>query len=212
VPFGLVLGADGSKFKSRAGETVKLSDLLDEAVERAAAVVAEKSTDLGPDEQAAVARAVGIGAIKYADLANDRVKDYKFDWDRMLAMDGNTAPYLQYAQARIRSIFRRAAAEGGGGSDGGEVVISEEAERNLVLELLGFDTAVRSVIEYLQPHRLCQYLFDLAQAFTSFYETCSVLGAPSPELRASRLRLCELTASTLETGLTLLGIESPARM
>jgi arginyl-tRNA synthetase len=197
---------------------VKLIDLLDEAVQRSAAVVAAKSPELDAAAQAAVARAVGIGAVKYADLANDRLKDYVFDWERMLSLDGNTAPYLQYAVARIRSIFRRAAAEGAvpagaavAGS-GGPVVIGEPAERALALELLSFDAAVQATASLLQPHRLATYLFDLAGTFTRFYEQCPVLRADTPDQRRSRLVLCDLTARVLERGLGLLGIEAPERM
>lgn len=208
VPFGLVLGDDGRRFRSRSGESVKLSDLLDEAVERAAAAVAAKNPDVSDDDRAAIARTVGIGAMKYADLSNDRVKDYVFDWDRMLAFEGNTAPYLQYAHARIRSIFRRA--EGAGA--GSVVVLREDAERDLALQLLSLPSVVLATAEHLQPHRLCTYLFETASTFTTFYEKCPVLRAESEELRSSRLALCELTARTLALGLSLLGIEAPDRM
>ncbi|MGQ0520260.1 MAG: arginine--tRNA ligase [Actinomycetota bacterium] len=210
VAFGAVLGPDGRPFKTRAGATVKLLDLLEEAIERAGAVVAEKSPDLDADTRAAVARAVGVGAVKYADLSSDRAKDYVFDLGRMLAMDGNTAPYLQYAHARIRSIFRKGGAEAAVGT--GPVTVAEPAERALALGLLGFEGVVRSTADSLQPHRLATYLFDLASAFTAFYEHCPVLKAPTPELRASRLVLADLTARTLRQGLGLLGIEAPERM
>ena len=209
VAFGSILGADRRMFQTRAGGTVRLVDLLDEAVQRAAAVVAEKSPDLDAAHRAEVARAVGIGAVKYADLSNDRIKDYVFDWDRMLAMDGNTGPYLQYAHARIRSIFRRA---GETAPETGGIAVREPAERALALGLLSFDGAVQATAELLQPHRLCAYLYDLASAFTTFYETCPVLRAPTDEQRRSRLVLCELTARVLETGLGVLGIEAPERM
>ena len=211
VKFGLVLGPDGQRLRARSGESVKLAALLDEAVERAAGVVAEKSPDLSDQEAAAVARAVGIGAVKYADLSSDRVKDYVFDWDRMLAMEGNTGPYLQYAIARIRSIFRRTEQDAGVPLDG-PVVIIHPAERELALGLVSFEEAILSSAQFLQPHRLCTYLFGLASTFTSFYEHCPVLRAESEELRASRLRLCDLTARTLTLGLDLLGIEAPQRM
>jgi arginyl-tRNA synthetase len=210
VAFGMVLGPDNRPFRTREGGTVRLKDLLDEAVQRAAAVVADKAPELSPEEAAAVARAVGMGALKYADLSNDRVKDYVFSWDRMLSFDGNTAPYLQYAHARICSIFRRAGV--GVDSARAAVTITAPAERALVLALLGFEPAVRSVGETLEPHRLCTYLFDLASAFTTFYEQCSVLGAESESVRESRLALCGLTARTLSVGLGLLGIETPERM
>jgi len=207
VGFGAILGPDGRPFRTRAGDTVKLADLLDEAVMRADGLVAEKNPALAGDERAAVARAAGIGAVKYADLANDRIKDYAFDWARMLAMDGNTAPYLQYAHARVRSIFRRAE-----GVSGSEVLIGHPAERVLGLYLLGFGDTVSLVAGTLQPHRLCTYLFELAQAFTAFYEACPVLRAETDETRRSRLSLCAASAGVLAQGLGLLGIEAPERM
>lgn len=221
APFGSVVGPDGRPFRTRAGDAVKLSDLLDEAVERAAAVVREKSPHLPAEEQARVAEAVGIGSVKYNDLVSDRVKDSVFDWDRMLSREGNTAPYLQYAHARIRSIFRRAGAspaEQGGPAGRAEpdnsaarMIIQTPEERSLALGLLGFQAAVESTAEHLQPHRLCAYLFDLASTFTAFYEACPVLRTDA-ETRRSRLALCELTAATLQTGLNLLGIDAPERM
>src|SRR4051794_36652165 len=210
VSFGTILGDDGRPFKTRSGDTVRLIDLLDEAELRAAAVV-EARSELSAEERAAVARAVGIGAVKYADLSNDRVKDYVFDWDRMLAMEGNTAPYLQYAQARIQSIFRRAEGEGATARFDGHAV-DHPAERALALQLLSLGSAVEAVADTLQPHRLCTYLFETAQAFTTFYEQCPVLRADTAEQRANRLALCDLTANVLRLGLNLLGIESPDRM
>ncbi|MBW3555953.1 MAG: arginine--tRNA ligase [Actinobacteria bacterium] len=212
VPFGSILGQDRKMYKTRSGDSVRLIDLLDEAVERAAAKVAEANPDLDAPTRERVASLVGIGAVKYADLASDRIKDYVFDWDRMLAFEGNTGPYLQYAHARIRSIFRRAEASGAGGRPPGEVVVSEPAERALVLQLLGLDEVVAAVAESLQPHRLCTYLFEVASAFTTFYEQCPVLRAPDAAVRGSRLALCELTARTLALGLGLLGIDAPDRM
>ncbi|MDQ3756251.1 MAG: arginine--tRNA ligase [Actinomycetota bacterium] len=210
VAFGTILGPDNRPFKTRTGDTVRLAGLLDEAVERAARVVAEKSPGLSEEEQMRVAVAVGVGAVKYADLSNDRVKDYVFDWDRMLAMDGNTAPYLQYAHARIQSILRKAEVDLGVSS--GAALVEHPAERALALALLSFDGAVQQTAELLQPHRLCTYLFELASAFTAFYEACPVLRAESDEVRASRLLLCEVTASVLRNGLGLLGIDTPDRM
>jgi arginyl-tRNA synthetase len=210
VMFGSMLGADKKMYKTRSGQTVKLTDLLDEAVERALSAVEQKNPDLDPPVRAAVAERVGIGAIKYADLSSDRIKDYVFDWDRMLAFEGNTGPYLMYAHARIRSILRKAAEGGAAQSDA--VCIEHDAERRLAIELLGFDGALTSVDATLQPHRLCTYLYDLATAFTAFYENCPVLRADTDDLRASRLGLCELTAGVLSTGLELLGIEAPDRM
>jgi arginyl-tRNA synthetase len=210
VPFGNVLGPDRKMFKTRSGDTVRLEDLLDEAVERAAAQVEDKSPDLPAETKAAVAKAVGIGALKYADLSSDRIKDYVFDWDRMLSFDGNTAPYLQYAHARIRSIFRRVGIDRAQVSD---VVptLDTPQERTLALRVLGFDAAIRETLERWAPHRLCTYLFDLASDFTEFYEACPVLRSEEP-LRSSRLALCDVTACVLASGLGLLGIEAPERM
>ncbi len=210
VPFGTILGANNRPFKTREGGTVRLRDLLDEAVSRADAVVAEKNPDLPPDERATVARAVGIGALKYADLANDRVKDYVFSWDRMLALQGNTAPYLQYSYTRIRSIFRKV--ETPRETYPGGIRIVEPAERAVGLKLLGFGSTVASVADSLEPHRLCTYLYELASAFHAFYEACPVLTAGTDQERASRLALSDLTSRVLRTGLELLGIEVVERM
>jgi arginyl-tRNA synthetase len=209
VAFGSVLGEDRKMLKTRSGASVKLQDLLDEGIERAAVAVAERS-DLPADERVAIAHAVGIGAIKYADLSVDRVKDYVFDWDRMLAFDGNTAPYLQYAHARICSVFRKAEV------DRTSVrrvvpVLGEPQERALALALLQFDGAVQAAVESYHPHKLCTYLFDLAQTFTAFYEACPVVRAEQ-DVRSSRLALCDLTARVLAQGLDLLGIEALERM
>lgn len=211
VQFGSVLGADRKMYKTRSGASVKLSDLLDEAVERAAATIAERNPELVGDERDAVARAVGIGAIKYADLSSDRVKDYVLDFDRMLAFEGNTGPYMQYAHARIRSIFRRGEIDPST-LDAEALSLGQPQERALAMALLGFEPTVRATAESCQPHRLCTYLFDLAQTFTSFYEACPVLKADDEATRASRLVLCDLTARTLATGLGLLGIDAPDRM
>ena len=207
VPFGNVLGEDKKMLRTRSGETFRLSDLIDEAIERADQAVADKNPDIVGDERRAVAEAIGLGAVKYADLSNDRVKDYVFSFDRMLAFEGNTAPYLQYAHARINSILRKA------NSPAGTIVLGEPQERALALALVGFDGAVWDTIDKLGPHRLCTYLFELAQAFTAFYEACPVLkdGVP-PSVRASRLALCSLTADILNIGLGLLGITAPERM
>jgi arginyl-tRNA synthetase len=209
IGFGSVLGPDGKILRTRAGGSVKLGALLDEAVMRAAAVVAEKNPSLDEATRAQVARAVGMGAVKYADLSTDRTKDYVFDFGRMLSFDGNTAPYLQYAHARIRSIFRRASAEPPHGL--AMVKVSERAERHLALELLAFGPAVATVSETLDFHTLAHYLFGLATAFSSFYEQCHVLRTEGA-IRDSRLVLCDLTARTLAKGLDLLGIEAPAQM
>jgi arginyl-tRNA synthetase len=209
VAFGSILGADKKMFKTRSGETVRLVDLLDEAVQRARQVIAEKNPDLDAATREDVARAVGIGAVKYADLSSDRIKDYVFDWARMLAFEGNTAPYLQYAHARIRSIFRRGEATV---PEAGALVIAAPAERALALSILGFGEVVREVAETLQPHRLCTYLYGLSSAFSTFYEQCPVLKAKAEEERRSRLSLCDLTARVIARGLDLLGIEAPERM
>ncbi|HET9732391.1 MAG TPA: arginine--tRNA ligase [Acidimicrobiales bacterium] len=209
VAFGTILGPDGRPFRTRAGDTVKLSALLDEAVARAARVVDERSRDLSDPEKAEVAEAVAVGSLKYNDLSSDRVKDEIFDWDRMLATEGNTAPYLQYAHARIQSIFRRAETDV---PDAAPIHIAEPAERDLALAVLGFGAAVEAAAEGYAPHRLCAYLFDLASTFTRFYETCPVLRTPDPAVRASRLMLCRVTADTLRTGLGLLGVDAPQRM
>jgi len=213
VGFGSVLGTDGKLLRSRSGETIKLSELVDEAISRAEALVAEKNPELGQAATDDVARMVGIGAIKYADLSNDRIKDYVFDWQRMLSFEGNTGPYLQYAHARIRSIFRRSLAGTGGtaASTTAEIVVTEPAERALALQLLEFEPVVTTVAETLEFHRLAVYLYGVATAFTGFYEQCPVLRVDEP-LRSSRLALCDLTARVLSQGLDLLGIAAPERM
>ncbi|MGH3712929.1 MAG: arginine--tRNA ligase [Micromonosporaceae bacterium] len=210
IGHGSILGADGKILRTRAGVSVKLVDLLREAVDRAGAIIAAKDPDLDEATRAEVARAVGIGAVKYADLSTDRVKDYTFDYKRMLAFDGNTAPYLQYARARICSIFRRSGKIPPADID--TLVITEPAERALALQLLAFSDVVADVAETLDFHKLAQYLYNLATAFTGFYETCPVLKAEDNEVRRSRLALCDLTARTLARGLDLLGIEAPDQM
>jgi len=210
VSFGSVLGPDRKMLKSRSGDPLKFIDLVTEAVARADEAVAAKNPDLPADERARVARMVGIGAVKYADLSTDRVRDYVFDWERMLSFDGNTAPYLQYAHARICSIFRRAGIDR---STIASVAISivEPQERELALRILGFESAVFDTIERYSPHRLCTYLYELATAFTAFYEHCPVLKADDVT-RASRLALCDLTARVMNRGLGLLGIDTPEQM
>jgi arginyl-tRNA synthetase len=207
--FGSVLGADKKMFRTRGGDTIRLMDLLDEAASRAAAAVREKNPDLDEATARAVAAAVGVGAVKYADLSSDRIKDYVFDYDRMLAFEGNTAPYLMYAHARIRSIFRKA---GETPPEGAAFTLADPAERALALELLRFGAAVEDVAATLEPHRLCGYLYDLAGAFTTFYERCPVLRADDAPTRRSRLALCDLSARVLAKGLDLLGIEAPDQM
>ena len=210
VAFGSVLGSDRKMLRSRSGEAVKLVELLDEAVQRADASIREKNPELDAEVRERVARQIGIGSVKYADLANDRVKDYVFDWERMLSFDGNTAPYLQYAHARICSIFRRAG-ESRTSVRGVVPIVEHPAERALALALLRFDSAVHDALDRFSPHRLCTYLYDLASTYTTFYEHCPVLKADG-ELRASRLALCDLTARVLERGLGMLGIGAPEQM
>ncbi|KKK05816.1 arginine--tRNA ligase [Micromonospora sp. HK10] len=208
VGFGSILGPDGRMLRSRAGESVKLVGLLEEAVARATALARERNPELGEAEAAEVGRAVGIGAIKYADLSSDRHKDYVLDWERMLSLDGNTAPYLQYAYSRIRSIFRRAAVPV---RPDAPVSLTEPAERALAFELVDFAAVVTEVERSLEFHHLAGYLYRLAAAFSAFYERCPVLRADGP-VRESRLVLCDLTGRVLRQGLHLLGIRSPERL
>jgi arginyl-tRNA synthetase len=203
-----VTGADGRRLKTRTGEQIKLITLIDEAVERAAKVIADRYDD--PVQRDEIADAVGIGALKYGDLSVARDSSYTFDFDRMLALNGNTGPYLQYATARIRSIFRRAGLEPGAAT--GPIHFTEEAERALALAMLGFAAVLSQAAQTAEPHVLAAFLFEVASAFTTFYEQCPVLGAPSPESRASRLALSALTLRILITGLGLLGIPVPERM
>ncbi|RMH27295.1 MAG: arginine--tRNA ligase [Planctomycetota bacterium] len=216
--FGTVLGEDGRPFKTRSGENVRLSDLLDEAVRRAGDAVAQKNPDLPEGERAAVAEAVGIGAVKFADLATDRIKDYVFSFDRMLAFEGDTGPYLQYALVRVRSILRKAQEELGvepaslTGPDAPPIVITEPDERALALALLRFGSTLAGAAESLQPHRLCAYLLSLASAFSGFFQTCPVLRAPDEAARRSRLRLTALTGAVLTAGLETLGVTPLDRM
>jgi len=213
VFFGSVMGEDGKPFKSRSGDTVKLADLLDEAIARALAIVESKNPNLPATEKSEIARVIGIGAVKYADLSNDRVKDYVFSWERMLSFDGNTAPYLQNAYVRIQSIFRKAglAPETLLDSDV-DFEFAETAERALALKLLQYPDAIAGVARSLEPHRLCNYLYDLATAYHQFYEKCPVLIAETETLKLSRLRMSALCATILKAGLSLLGIEVIQRM
>lgn len=208
VSFGSVLGEDGRMLRTRSGDSVRLIELLDEAVQRAAAVIAERS-ELPEADRSGVARAVGIGAVKYADLSGARDKDYVFAWDRMLAMEGNTSVYLQYANARIRSILRRADASGY--RPGSAIAVREPAERALAIALLRLPAAVAATDRGHSPHTLCGYLHELATAFSGFYESCPVL-ADTTGHRASRLALAELTSRALVLGLDLLGIEAPGKL
>jgi arginyl-tRNA synthetase len=210
VPFGLVMGTDGKKLASRTGGAVHLNDLLIEAVERADAIVAEKSPNLSEDERAEVSKMLGIGAIKYADLSTDRNNNYTFEWEKMLSFDGNTAPYLQYAHARICSIFSKDEIDRNSISNA-EIILTHEREIALARALIKFPEALDSACSSHSPHKLATQLHNIAQAFGSFYEVCTVLNAED-STKLSRLALCDLTARTLQTGLDLLGIDSPHRM
>ena len=204
--FGTMLGEDGKPFKTRSGGTIRLSDLLDDAIVRARRVVDEKSPELPEAERTEIARAVGIGAVKYADLSTTRQRDLLFSFDRMLALNGNSAPYLMYACTRAASIVAKA-----GVASREVTVLDEAAERALVVKLSAFGDVLREVEVTLEPHRLCNYLYELAGVYTAFYDACPVLKAEG-DVRSSRVALCALTAETLETGLGLLGITVPSRM
>ncbi|MEQ9022521.1 MAG: arginine--tRNA ligase [Pseudomonadales bacterium] len=210
--YGTIMGEDGKPFKTRSGDTVKLSDLLNEAVDRARNLLQSKNTDLNDTEIQEIAEAVGIGAVKYADLSKTRTNDYVFDWDSMLSFDGNTAPYLQYAYTRIRSILRRAEVDETELA-GYEFAIQHPEERSLALAITGFADVVEQVGDRAMPHELCNYLFDLSGRFMGFYESCPILKSDvSPEDRQSRLRLASLTSRVLRQGLDLLGIQTLERM
>ncbi len=209
--FGMMLGKDGKPFKTRAGGTVKLSDLLDEALERARRLVAEKNPDMPADELEKLANAVGIGAVKYADLSKNRTTDYVFDWDNMLAFEGNTAPYMQYAYTRVLSVFRKAGIEESALLNA-PVMIAEDREAQLAARLLQFEETLTVVAREGTPHVMCAYLYDLAGLFSGFYEHCPILSAESEAVRNSRLKLALLTAKTLKLGLDTLGIETVERM
>ena len=209
--FGMMLGKDGKPFKTRAGGTVKLADLLDEALERARRLVAEKNPDMPADELEKLANAVGIGAVKYADLSKNRTTDYIFDWDNMLAFEGNTAPYMQYAYTRVLSVFRKADIDESA-LVAAPVVIIEDREAQLAARLLQFEETLTVVAREGTPHVMCSYLYDLAGLFSGFYEHCPILSAESEETRNSRLKLALLTAKTLKLGLDTLGIETVERM
>jgi arginyl-tRNA synthetase len=206
---GMVQGTDGNRLRTREGDTVKLSALLTEGIERAAAILNEiDGLDAAAKDE--IAEDVGIGAIKYADLSTARDSAYVFDWDRMISFRGNTGPYLQYATTRIRSIFRRAGIAEAGVR--GPVEVSAPAERELALKLLAFGAVITSVAEAAEPHRLCGYLFEVASLFTAFYEQCPVLKAEDEATRQARLALCAVTSRVLTVGLGLLGVPVPERM
>ncbi|HHW9047888.1 TPA: arginine--tRNA ligase [Salmonella enterica] len=209
--FGMMLGKDGKPFKTRAGGTVKLADLLDEALERARRLVAEKNPDMPADELEKLANAVGIGAVKYADLSKNRTTDYIFDWDNMLAFEGNTAPYMQYAYTRVLSVFRKADIDEQALASA-PVIISEDREAQLAARLLQFEETLTVVAREGTPHVMCGYLYDVAGLFSGFYEHCPILSAENDAVRNSRLKLAQLTAKTLKLGLDTLGIETVERM
>jgi len=212
--FGTMMGEDGRPFKTRSGESVKLADMLDEAVARAQRAVAEKNPDLPAADRTSIAEGIAIAAIKYADLSTERTKDYVFSYDRMMSFEGNTGPYLLYAVVRIRSIFRKAREMFGEAAfaKGSPVRIVAPEEKTLALALLKYPGAVRSVAESLEPHRMCQYLYELAGAFSSFFQNCPVMQAPDDATRLARLGLCSLTERVLVDGLNILGIQTLERM
>ena len=209
--FGMMLGKDGKPFKTRSGDTVKLADLLDEAIERAGVLISQKSTALSDQEKADVIEAVGIGSVKYADLSKNRTTDYVFDWDNMLSFEGNTAPYMQYAYTRIRSIFNRSQIDLSE-VEQAQLSITDEKERALAIKLLQFEEAVQVVGKEGTPHVLCAYLYELAGVFSSFYEHCPILNNDNQQVKLSRLKLALLTERTLKQGLDLLGIKTVEKM
>ncbi|HCB3235398.1 arginine--tRNA ligase [Citrobacter amalonaticus] len=209
--FGMMLGKDGKPFKTRAGGTVKLADLLDEALERARRLVSEKNPGMPADELEKLANAVGIGAVKYADLSKNRTTDYIFDWDNMLAFEGNTAPYMQYAYTRVLSVFRKSGLDENDLANA-KVQLSEDREAQLAARLLQFEETLTVVAREGTPHVMCAYLYDVAGLFSGFYEHCPILSAENEEVRNSRLKLALLTAKTLKLGLDTLGIETVERM
>ena len=211
LAFGTMMGEDGKPFKTRSGGTVKLADLLEEAVERANVLVKEKNPELSANDISEISRKVGIGSVKYADLSKTRTNDYIFNWNSMLSFEGNTAPYLQYAYTRVQSIFRKAECDPTKLSS--PILIGTEQEKNLAIKLLQFSETLDQVAREAMPHVLCTYLYELASLYMTFYEACPILKEGIQEdLRNSRLRLCHLVARTIETGLDLLGIEVMERM
>jgi arginyl-tRNA synthetase len=213
IPFGNILGEDRKLMKTRSGENVPLRQVLEEACNRARKVIDEKNPDLSEDEKAEVAQTIGIGAVKYADLSQYRMTDYVFSWTKMLALQGNTAPYLQNAYVRIRSIFRKAGVEldGFNPSSPTKLKLREQAEVALAKKVCQFGEIVPQVLNDFRPNILTNYLFELANSFHSFYEACPVLKSDEP-VRSSRLALCDLTGRVLQRGLNLLGIKAPEKM
>ena len=211
VKFGSVMDSDGKILKSREGQAIKLVDLLNEAVVRAEQAIAERNPSMEDEQRHKIAKTIGIGAVKYADLSTERSKDYVFDWERMLSFDGNTSPYLQYAHARICSIFRRSQIVRPLPRDT-VISLGHAEEALLARRLINFSAMVDESLSTYSPHRMCTYLHSVASAFASFYENCPVLSSEDDGIRMSRLALCDITARTLSTGLGLLGIESPEQM
>ncbi|KAE9526302.1 arginine--tRNA ligase [Testudinibacter aquarius] len=208
--FGMMLGKDNKPFKTRSGDTVKLTDLLDEAIERAEQLISTKNPSLSEQELQQVVEAVAIGAVKYADLSKNRTTDYVFDWDNMLSFEGNTAPYMQYAYTRIHSIFSRSQIDSA--TLQGTICLNEEKERALAIKLLQFEEAVQTVAREGTPHILCAYLYELAGIFSGFYESCPILNSEDEAIKNSRLQLAALTQNTLRQGLDLLGIKTVSKM
>ena len=211
VSFGLVMGSDGKKLASREGKAITLKELLEESVNRAEKLILEKNSSMSDSDRKKISKMIGIGAIKYADLSIDRNKNYVFDWDKMLSFDGNTAPYLQYAHARICSIFRKSSISRES-TFNSEILVVNDFEKSLSKSIIGFSESIDETINSYSPHRLAIYLHHLAQDFASFYENCPVLVSNDETQMNSRLALCNLTARTLKTGLGLLGIETPENM
>ena len=203
IGFGTMMGKDGKPFKTRSGDTVKLVDLLSEAVDRATTLVKSKNPDLSAEEAVKIGQTVGIGAVKYADLSKNRTSDYVFDWESMLSFEGNTAPYLQYAYTRVQSVFRRA----GEWNNNAQLILTEPLEKQLAVELLKFEDVLNNVAETSYPHYLAAYLYQVATLFSRFYEACPIIKAEG-EVRETRLQLAKLTGDTLKQGLELLGIET----
>ncbi len=209
--FGDDAGVDGKAIQTRTGGTVKLADLSDEAIERATVLINEKNTNLSNDEKEAVIEAIGIGSVKYADLSKNRTTDYVFDWDNMLSFEGNTAPYMQYAYTRIRSIFNKTDINSTA-LLAAPLTIKDDKERTLAIKLLQFEEAVQTVGKEGTPHVLSAYLYELAGIFSSFYEHCPILNAEDEAVKLSRLKLALLTEKTLKQGLELLGIKTVEKM
>ncbi|MDC0292051.1 arginine--tRNA ligase, partial [Verrucomicrobiales bacterium] len=209
VPFGSILGKDRKMLKTRDGEVVQLADVLIESVERARLIVEEKNPDLSDDEKTDIATKIGIGSVKYAELSQFRMTDYIFDWDTMLALKGNTAPYLLNAYVRTRAIFRKMGTEFSGVDS---LKFTEPAEKAIALKMIQFGEVLPTVLDDFRPNVLAAYLYELATAYHRFWEACPVLKAESDEIRDTRLALCEMTGRVLKHGLGLLGIAVPERM